>query len=1080
MSPPPERVDILGGVEVTKGGRIVRLSPFQAALTAIVFATGGASRTAIAALLWAGEFDSRGRHRLRQLISATRKRTGYELFKTERDFIKPSSTVPSDANEFRAALSESRLRHAARFLTRGGVAASLEGLPDPFDDWRIQMWRGWRRSVESAARSAWPVHAKDGAWERARDTAEAMVLLNASDAPWVGRLVEARGRNGQVRAAEVAYAEYCSSLPPRKEPDRELTDIIEVVRALPEAETSKIAPSPDFVGRRSEIAALIPLFDDVRNGRPGFAVITGEAGIGKTRVLDELRRTAHLDGFRCLHARCAEFERIIALNPLLDALQAIDLEPHLTVLGEPWRTVVGGLLPPGSLTEPIGELPSIQDKNLPRRLFDAFSLLLDSIANQTPTILFLDDLHWADSTTVSTLQFFQRRSTATPFGVVASIRPAAVRSNDPCRPLLQQDNEIVSNRAHLTDLDEEEARSLVRDVMGNGANDHDVEAVLSTAGFHPLYLIEIARTRAEGQPSKGNPFELRSIVPASLRETLSSRTRDLSEAARDMYALLAIGSGRMSLGDLSALTGNSVDQVVEMSEELRNARILDGERDRIWITHDLFRSAIYQELSEARRAVLHRRMALFLSDRDDPPVDELSAHLDRAGDTKGASTYGWLAAKRCLAHGTVAEAAHFYELTARNEVDPVRVADATAWQGIAHHLGRDMARAAPVLELASAKLRAVGDGERARRLDIRRVEALAEDGGAESADLIARLRTIKEEAEGRKDWEAVALALDGELKASLLGERLDRVHQIACELESLLKQGSAYAQAAVNGALSVALTPTSIERAEHAARKALEHTRPGDWSRFVAMNRLLMVLLRRGRLFLGDSADLIAEAESMAEASGDLQQRCSFEANRALGYMDAGLLDLAEEGFERAEELIGTAEMTFARANLACNRGTLAILQGRPDKAACHFALAGDFTGPEVPRYVSDAVNAGLGICALESGSMSEALRRESALRSEPSTWYYDPSLTMEFRSRLLTRRGEYAAAIELLQQSAKAVEGRFVSAWLKLTLSQAKLMARVKHPGLTAVVTRGLRVSTECQMTVQAGAFEKLFAAEP
>jgi len=1075
MSPSPMRVDALGGVRVTKGGAHVRLSPFQAALTTVVFATGEISRPAIAALLWPGEFDSRARHRLRQLISETRRRAGEELFQTDRDFVRPSSTISSDVQELQAALSDARLEQAARLLTRGELAPSLNGLPDPFDDWCHGMWHGWSRSIESSARSAWPVHASDGAWELARDVAEAMVLLNRSDAQWASRLIEARGRNGQVRAAEVAYAEYCSGLSRREEPDRGVRDIIDIVRALPGAEPSTAHRSPQFVGRRAAIHALTPLFEDLRDNRPGFAVITGEAGIGKTRLLDELRRTAHLDGFRCLHARGVEFERIIALNPLIDALQTVDLEGHLTALGEPWRTVIGGLLPPGSLTDPVGELPSIQERNLPRRLFDAFSLLLDSIANEKPTVLFLDDLHWADSTTVSTLLFFQRRSTATPFGVIASIRPEAVRSNDPCRPLLEEDNEIVSHRAHLGDLTEVEARSLLRDVMGNAASDHDVDAVLETAGFHPLYLLEIARSRAEAAPPADQPFGSEPILPGSLKDILTSKTSVLSEAARSMYALLAIGSGRMRLGDLSALTGESVDQVVEVSEELREAGIIEGERDRIWITHDLFRSAIYQELSEARRALLHHRMALFLRDREDPPVDELATHLDRAGDAEGASTYGWLAGERCLARGTVAEAAHFYELTARNEADPTRVADATARQGVAHHLGRDMARAAPVLELASVKLRAVGDEHRARRLDIRRVEALAEGGRAESADLIARLRMIKEEAEHKEDWEAVALALDGELKTSLLTEDLDRVQDIASELESLKERGTDYAQAALNGALSVALTPISTERAERAAREALKHTRRGAWSRFVAMNRLLMVLLRRGRLFSGDGPAILAEAESMAEASGDLQQRHSFEANRALGYMDAGLFEVAEEGFDKAAELIGSAEMTFARANLACNRGTLEILRGYPDRAAAHFELARAFKGPEVPRYVSDAVNAGLGICALEKGSMSEALRRESALRSEPAIWYYDPSLTMEFRSRLLSRRGESAAAIELLEQTAKAVEGRFVAAWLKLILSQATLMARAGHPELAAVASKGASVATECRMMLRARAFERL-----
>lgn len=1075
---PELRVDLLGGVRVTRDGASVSLAPFEAALIAVVYSSGEISRPGIARRLWVGEFDSRARHRLRQLISKTRKRVSLELFEVDGDLVRASSSIPSDVGDVRRAGGPPHLERAARALARGRLAKGLEGIPDQFDDWCDGLWRSWERSITSAARTAWPVCTQSGEWTGARDAAEAMVVLDPSDAQWVARLIEARGRSGQERSAEVAYSEYTARLSAAEQCDPDVATIIEVVRALPGTSDTITTRPPGFVGRRHAIDAITPLFDNLREGRPGFALITGEAGIGKTRLLDELRRTAHLDGFRCLHARGVEFERVIALNPLVDALLSVDLESHLSALGEPWRSVIGEVLPSGALEDPIGELPLLQEENLSRRLFDAFSLLLDNIARERPTVLFLDDLHWADSTTVSTLQFFQRRSTDTPFAVVASIRPAAVGPRGPTRALLSEDSKIVSHRFDLGDLSREEAQALVQDVMGGTATDLDTEAVIESTGCHPLYLIEVARNRAESIPKNGAPFRPMAVVPVSLREVLSARMRGLSEAGRSVSAMLAIGAGRIRLSELSALTGDSIDDVVEIAEELQAARIVDGERDRIWIAHDLFRGAIYHELSEPRRAVLHRRMAVFLRERDDPPADQLATHLDQAGDTAAAAEYGWIAGEHCLARGTVAEAAHFYELAARNDSNPRRMAEATARQGIAHHLGRDMARAAPVLELASLRLRDIGDSRRARRIDIRRVEALAEDGTAESSDLIARLQAINEDARAEEDWEGVALALDREMKACLFDEQLDRVHEITNELESLTHRGHGYAKVAINRALSVGLMLRSTDRAHAAASTALEHTRPKDWSRLVGMNCLLIVLVHQGRALSHEARTLMSEAQLLAEASGDLMQRFSFESTRALGLMDCGLLDEADIGFKRAESLIGQADMTFARANSACNQGTLAIAKGVYDEAARHFERAASFRGPEAPRYVYDAVHSGLGLCALETGAISEALRREAALRDQPQTWYYDPSLTMEFRARLLSRRGEHDQAIQLLEETALAVEGRLVSAWIKLKLSQSILMARVKHPRLAQVARSALRVSTECGMTLRTRHFEEILTS--
>ena len=115
-------------------------------------------------------------------------------------------------------------------------------------------------------------------------------------------------------------------------------------------------------------------------------------------------------------------------------------------------------------------------------------------------------------------------------------------------------------------------------------------------------------------------------------------------------------------------------------------------------------------MSEARRALIHRNLADHIqAEGSDESSGELSIHFDRAGEPALSAQYGWIAADRALERGAVAEAAHFYEFVTRNEADEPRRAEATARLATAFHLNRDISRANPALELASSRLRAVGN-----------------------------------------------------------------------------------------------------------------------------------------------------------------------------------------------------------------------------------------------------------------------------------------------------------------------------------------------------------------------------------
>ena len=135
--------------------------------------------------------------------------------------------------------------------------------------------------------------------------------------------------------------------------------------------------------------------------------------------------------------------------------------------------------------------------------------------------------------------------------------------------------------------------------------------------------------------------------------------------------------------------------------------------------------------------------------------------------------------------------------------------------------------------------------------------------------------------------------------------------------------------------------------------------------------------------------------------------------------------------------------MSLSRMNLACNRGALAIENGDAESATTHFLSAGELSGAATPSYASDLLSAGLGLCAIQRGELAEARRLEARLRDPPSVWYYDPFLILAFRSRMLERRGNRSAAIEMLTTSVAALERcRFTSA-LKLRLLLSRLLLK-------------------------------------
>lgn len=1042
-------VSLFGTPTVRQLAVPIHLSPQQLALVALVYGHGrtGLTRVKAARLLWQSDVDAAARHRLRQLLVEIRSRARGNLVGRHGDVLMAMPRVYCDLLGFDRCVGSGMLSDAAHMLTDGFARLSLGPDATGYDDWRSGRELAFVRRLRAQAFVQFEQATRSGRLDSAWDAAEALYTIDTQEPKAVLRVIEARGRTGRLPAAETAFAAYLETLSSAEEPDPEIVEAFQRARETVKLGSSSIDGADEdipLVGRREAILAVRNVFKLVEGGRFGFALITGEPGIGKTRLLRELHREAVFHGFRCLEAQAIELESRLPLTPLLDALGSVDLGPYLAALGRPWDAVIGAVLPAATLVdEAPEELPPIQESALTRRLLDAFRMLLGRLAQEEPTLFFFDDLQWADPTTIAVLQFVQRRWSGGPLGVVAAIREDLVTRNAPVNGYLSPHQAISIHRIPLGDLSVPDARKLV-DVISAGRISADAKRrICELAGSHPLFLTELTRDYIAGQLRLPKLPADEVTIPVSLKQVLDGRLERIGTKAIKLAGMLAVAGRSLSLSDASQLTELTLDETADAVDELIRARLVRVDNGRLSISHELFRSAIYRHIGEPRRAINHRIAANHILRGSEGTVGELAIHYARAGEADLAAKHGWAAARRARETGAVSEAAHFFQLVMESEADAVRRADATAELAHALHLARDIDRASPLLEVAAARLREVGNPAGALRAEIKRIEGLVELGETPIRDLWPMLDPIKREARNNEDWEALALALDTELHLLHRDGDVEGIRKLFVQMREVSRRGSPEASLLAHAGLALGVLFDDPEEALQAALQAVTMTSDAGPYQLTAMLRLLLVLHYRGMLSLPDFASTVDATRRLAASSGDVLLRFSIENNLAVAELDAGNLERAETMMNLCAELSHAADMDLNRAIQANNRAELALARGDYQTAARDYSEASTFFGVTTPAYMKDLVNAGLGYCALEEGNLSEARRKEQELHEPPRSWYFDPTTILAFRARLLERRGRHEDAVALLDSNATNLEGRLVLAWLKLRSLQVRLMIR-------------------------------------
>ena len=359
--------------------------------------------------------------------------------------------------------------------------------------------------------------------------------------------------------------------------------------------------SPVFVGRQEEIASLTALLDQVQRGEPAFALIGGEAGVGKTRLLGELAVQADRAGFTVLLGHCIELGADgLPLAPLVDALRAltraIPADELAQVLG-PAAPGLARLLPELS-PDVAARMPA--DGIQSAQLLELVLGLLGRLSAARPVLLVLEDLHWADQSTLELVAFLVRSLRAVRVLLVATYRSDELHRRHPLRPLLIGWERVRTvDRVELLRFQRDEVATQLAAILADEPRPGLVDLVFDRSGGNAYLVEELAGVIRRG----GDPADL----PPSLVDVLLSGVDSLSVAAQRLLRTAAVAGKRVPDRLLAEVAGLDEAELFAALREALESHLLvvDQSGHGYEFRHALTRDAIYEDMLPGERVRLH-------------------------------------------------------------------------------------------------------------------------------------------------------------------------------------------------------------------------------------------------------------------------------------------------------------------------------------------------------------------------------------------------------------------------------------------------------------------------------------------
>ncbi len=755
-----------------------------------------------------------------------------------------------------------------------------------------------------------------------------------------------------------------------------------------------------FVGRTSERAALVEALQNALQGHGGLALIEGNVGVGKTRLVGEIAAGARWRGFQVGLGKgdpvvtSAPYQLLRdAITPLLTPLRVAQLAGLVEPL---WLGVVAPLFPP--LATQLPDLPTpaplgpLEEK---RRLWEGLSRCLVGLTSIAPLLLALEDIHWADDAALAALPHLAQRLSTHRALLVLAYRPSEAHQRAVVWEALDAiDRAQPPLHIQLSSFEQAEAVAFVRRALGVGEDAQAmafVQRLQEEIGGNALFLVETLKALLEqgdlapvsGPSSIGGPMgwrfpteDLPLPIPTSVQELIGERVRRLSPGLQSLLEMVAVLGDEADFPVISLTSDGKVTTLTERLRSLTRQGFLTEIETGYRFEHNLVRGVVYRAIPPQRRAMLHRRVGEALEELHPERIETLAFHFNQSGTEHKALTYSLQASeramavydhKRALIHlekalALVGDEATRWDVLARREEalnglsrrkaqaetldemlqlaktldDPARLAHTYHRLGWREVLSGETAQALSLLDEAIALARGIGEHNLLGNCLISAARAWWRIGDVQRCQTAIKEALSLFQETSDREAEVRARNMLGNLHLGLTGNYAQALAYFERNLERAQELGDAHREAAARGNIGITCT--------------------------------LLGRYQRSQEALGAAAQVMAEVGDRHWQGIILHWQGA--NHRALG-------DLAQAEAAAAQSLAICREVNNRNFEIAALEllGKVALDRGAPEEASIHFEQAAAVAQANQQRMDRALNRSHMALALLRLGRVEEARR---------------------------------------------------------------------------------------------------------
>lgn len=569
--------------------------------------------------------------------------------------------VEVDVDLFKAADSEGRLA-----CKRGDiVAASLQFeravelyagdlLPGHFDDWLCEQRDELSQQYADALQAAVACLESRRKYAEAIRFCQTLCQYEPTREKSYCSLMRLYSLNGDRAKALRVYRDCETAL--RKEldvsPSQRTNELYQKLLKeepleAPVSQSHTVVSEPELplFGRDEEWRMLQECWRAAFSGHAHLLVLIGEAGIGKSRLAEELYVSLSRQGAATCKTRSYSAEGRLAYAPVCQWMRSDVLRPSLSKIEPVWLAEIARIMP--ELRGEFSDLPesSAEQGNWQRHLlFEALSRAV--LAKDEPVMLLLDDMQWTDQESLEWLRFLLRFAPTGRLLILGTIREEELVQDHPLRRLMLE----LSRDGQLTEMElgpisSDDAALIAAGVAGHDLSNREKRRLYETTEGNPLFVVESVRAglrnRSETSLDSYEGLELSATVPPKVHAVFTTRLSQLSAPALELSRIAAVFGRAFTIEMLVEVSGRSEDENIGLLDELWEKRIIREQEAGLYdFTHDKLREVSYEQISTPKRRLLHKKssdvLERFFANDLGVVMAQLASHYEESGQASKA------------------------------------------------------------------------------------------------------------------------------------------------------------------------------------------------------------------------------------------------------------------------------------------------------------------------------------------------------------------------------------------------------------------------------------------------------------